>query len=229
MRHLRGKMTYSNVVATIALFLAVGGATAFAAGKLAKNSVGTKQLKANAVTTAKIKNGAVTGAKIKNGTITGGKINLASLGTVPSAASAGSAASATEATAVDGLHMAKFSFAPSASDVGPTAVFSGAGLTLYAACVAKTVRFGATTSVAGSEIYASGNYESTYAGTEDQNFQPGGEVPIGKYIGDGSEDEIQGQIVYSNPNGGVVTAQFTLNSLAPRNSSCNVEGIAEYS
>lgn len=229
MRHLRGKMTYSNVVATIALFLAVGGATAFAAGKLAKNSVGAKQLKANAVTTAKIKNGAVTGAKIKNGTITGDKINLASLGTVPSAASAGSAASATEATAVDGLHMAKISFAPSASDVPPTPVFSGAGLTLLAACVGKTVRFTAMTSVPNSELYGSGNYESTYGGVESQNFQPGGEELIGAEIGDGSQDEIQGQIVYSNPNGGVVTAQFTLNGFSPRNGSCNVEGIAEYS
>jgi hypothetical protein len=61
---LRSRITYANVVATLALFLAVGGATAIAASHLGKNTVGSKQLKANAVTAAKIKNGAVTQTKI---------------------------------------------------------------------------------------------------------------------------------------------------------------------
>jgi hypothetical protein len=64
MKYLRRRLTYANVVATLALFLAVGGATAFAASQLGKNSVGSKQLKKNSVTAAKIKNGAVTQAKI---------------------------------------------------------------------------------------------------------------------------------------------------------------------
>jgi hypothetical protein len=84
------------VVATLALFVALGG-SAYAATQLPKNSVGAKQLKANAVTTAKLKNGAVTAAKIKNGTITGAKIDLGSLGTVPSATNAASATHATTA------------------------------------------------------------------------------------------------------------------------------------
>jgi hypothetical protein len=49
MRRLRGKLTYSNVVATLALFIALGGG-ALAATQLKKNSVGTKQLKRNSVT-----------------------------------------------------------------------------------------------------------------------------------------------------------------------------------
>ena len=40
---IRSKLTYSNVIASLALFIALGGA-AVAAG-LPKNSVGTKQLK----------------------------------------------------------------------------------------------------------------------------------------------------------------------------------------
>lgn len=59
MRTTRSKLTYANVVATLALFIAIGGASAFAASKLAKNSVGTKQ----------IKHGAVTGAKVKSGSL----------------------------------------------------------------------------------------------------------------------------------------------------------------
>jgi hypothetical protein len=81
-QRLRERLTYANVVSTLCLFLLVGGGAAFAALKLPKNSVGTKQLKKNAVTTAKIKKNAVTGAKVKEST----------LGTVPSAQSANDAA-----------------------------------------------------------------------------------------------------------------------------------------
>jgi hypothetical protein len=88
---LRGKLTYANVMATIAVFIALGGAS-YAATQLPKNSVGTKQLKNNAVTGAKIKNQAVTAAKIADGTLTGMQINSSTLGTVPNAANAANSA-----------------------------------------------------------------------------------------------------------------------------------------
>jgi hypothetical protein len=53
MSWMRKRLTYANVVASLALFLALGG-VGYAATQLPKNSVGTKQLK----------NGAVTGKKI---------------------------------------------------------------------------------------------------------------------------------------------------------------------
>jgi hypothetical protein len=71
-------------MSSIAIFLVLGGATALAAG-LAKNSVGSKQLKKNAVTAAKIKKNAITTAKIKKDAVTGAKINEGTIGTVPSA------------------------------------------------------------------------------------------------------------------------------------------------
>lgn len=55
---LRLKLTYANVIATIALFLALGGG-AWAATAFPRNSVGSAQ----------IKNGAVTGEKIRGGTL----------------------------------------------------------------------------------------------------------------------------------------------------------------
>ena len=85
---MRPKLTYANVTATLALIIAVGGASALAATQLAKNSVGTRQLKKNAVTTAKIRKQAVTAAKVKKGTLTGAQINASTLGTVPVAANA---------------------------------------------------------------------------------------------------------------------------------------------
>lgn len=69
----RERLSYANVVATLALFLALGGG-AIAASNLGKNSVGTKQLKKNAVTKAKIKKNAVTAAKIKKNAVTKAKI-----------------------------------------------------------------------------------------------------------------------------------------------------------
>ncbi|HST69260.1 MAG TPA: hypothetical protein VLI94_06355 [Solirubrobacterales bacterium] len=90
MKQIRKRLTYANVMSSIAVFLILGGATAFAAVQLGKNTVGSKQLKKNAVTTAKIKKNAVTTAKIKNDAVTGAKVNEATLGTVPSAALASS-------------------------------------------------------------------------------------------------------------------------------------------
>src|SRR5262249_41236891 len=85
---MRRKLTYANVVSTLCLFLLLTGGAAFAAGQLAKNSVGSKQLRKNAVTTAKLKSEAVTGAKVKKGTLTGTQIDASTLSTVPSASDA---------------------------------------------------------------------------------------------------------------------------------------------
>jgi Collagen triple helix repeat (20 copies) len=50
---LRRHLTYANVAASLALFLALGGA-AYAATQLPKNSVGTNQIRKEAVTAGKI-------------------------------------------------------------------------------------------------------------------------------------------------------------------------------
>jgi hypothetical protein len=74
-KQIRKRLTYANVMSSMAVFLVLGGATAIAAKQvLPKKSVGAKQLKSNAVTTAKIKKNAVTKAKIKNGSVDGSKI-----------------------------------------------------------------------------------------------------------------------------------------------------------
>jgi hypothetical protein len=71
------------VISVIALVFSVVG-TGYAAFKLPKNSVGTKQIKKNAVN----------GAKVKDHSLTGKDINLKKLGTVPSATNAAHATSA---------------------------------------------------------------------------------------------------------------------------------------
>jgi hypothetical protein len=73
MSRVRFRLSYANVTATIALFLALGGG-AIAAPHLGKNSVTTKSIKKNAVTAVKIKKGAVTNPKIADGAVTAGKL-----------------------------------------------------------------------------------------------------------------------------------------------------------
>jgi hypothetical protein len=68
MNRIRASLTYANVIATIAMFLALGGG-AYAALKLPKNSVGAAQLK----------KGSVTGSKVKNGSLAASDFNRAAL------------------------------------------------------------------------------------------------------------------------------------------------------
>lgn len=95
MKQFRSAVTYSNVVATLALFLAVSGGVVYAASTLGRNSVKSKNiavhavktrnlaknavkkgnLAANSVTTNKVKKGAITGAKVKAASLT--RTNLA--------------------------------------------------------------------------------------------------------------------------------------------------------
>jgi hypothetical protein len=74
MKRFLPRPTYANVVSTLCLFLLLGGASAFAATQLAKNSVGAKQIKKSAVATAKIKNAAVTTSKLADAAVTSGKL-----------------------------------------------------------------------------------------------------------------------------------------------------------
>jgi methionine-rich copper-binding protein CopC len=69
------RLTYANVVSTLALFLVLTGGAAYAAHRyLTRKSVGTPQLKANAVTTAKIKANAITTRKIKKIAVSSAKL-----------------------------------------------------------------------------------------------------------------------------------------------------------
>jgi hypothetical protein len=68
MRRLRARLTYANLTASIALFVALGG-TGYAAVTLPRNSVGHAQLRNNAVGTKELRRGAVRSSDIRNRTI----------------------------------------------------------------------------------------------------------------------------------------------------------------
>src|SRR3954447_1173061 len=68
-KQIRKRLTYANVMSSIAVFLILGGATAVAAKK-----IGSNEIKGNSITTGKIKREAVAAAKIKKSAVTTNKI-----------------------------------------------------------------------------------------------------------------------------------------------------------
>ncbi len=102
---IHGRLTYANVMSTIAVFLVVSGGAAYARSHLPKNSVGSKQIRKNAVRTGdiarnairvgkidreavkagKLAKNAVPTNRIRNNAVTGAKVEESTLGTVPTA------------------------------------------------------------------------------------------------------------------------------------------------
>jgi hypothetical protein len=68
-QRIRKRLTYANVMSSLAVFLVLGGGAAYAAKK-----IGSHELRGGAVTTAKIKRNAVTRSKIKAEAISTAKI-----------------------------------------------------------------------------------------------------------------------------------------------------------
>jgi hypothetical protein len=114
LKQIRKRLTYANVMSSLAVFLLLGGATAFAAtkiganeikansiktGKIVKEAVTAGKLKNGAVTETKIADGAVTTNKLANDAVTGDKAKASTFSQVPSAASA------TNADTVGGNHL----------------------------------------------------------------------------------------------------------------------------
>jgi hypothetical protein len=123
LRAVLRRLTYANVIATLALFLALGGGAVWAANKQAQK-VGTGKLKPNAVTAGKIKANAVTQAKIRENAVTGvklreGAVNLSKIatGTFVVASATSTPVAANGASAVPVNFTAPLTFTPTAGGV----------------------------------------------------------------------------------------------------------------
>jgi len=113
MRALRSKLTYANVISTLCLFLLLGGGAAMAAGKLARNSVGTRQ----------IKNAAITGPKIKRASIEATKLTALATSTLKGATGPRGPKGATGAKGVAGAKGERGPVGPQGPQ-GPTGTFA---------------------------------------------------------------------------------------------------------
>jgi hypothetical protein len=154
---LRSGLTYANVIATIALFVALGGG-AYAAVKLPSNSVGSGQLKANAVSSSKVKNESLLAKDFKSGELPSGPRGLE--GPQGPKGDKGDPASSTPPDGSVGTNAltdgavtpAKLATAPAA------AVFATAGETTHTAAV--------TTLHADSELFDTAGLHDTADHTE---------------------------------------------------------------
>ena len=125
--------TYSEAVATLALFVALGG-TSYAVTSLPANSVGTSQLKSASVTAAKLHAHAVGAADVASDSLTGKQINEATLGEVPSAKTAGTAKTAdTAKTAGSAATAATAATATTAQSAANATLLGGAPPASYQA------------------------------------------------------------------------------------------------
>lgn len=92
LQRLRGKVTYANVVASLALFIALGGsgyaAIKVGAGDIKSGAVGTRAIKNNDVRGRDIRNGTIRDGDVRRGTLGGRSINESRLGVVPRAQAA---------------------------------------------------------------------------------------------------------------------------------------------
>jgi hypothetical protein len=201
-KQIRKRLTYANVMSSIAVFLVLGGATAVAAKK-----IGSNEIKANSIKTGKIVKEAVTTAKIKKDAVTGAKVKESTLGQVPSAANADNATNATNAgnaNTVAGLTIRKFFYSTDEA-AAKTVILSLNGLTLTASCVGGEPQLIATTSVSDSLIHAGGTYlTATAFYVEDDSFDIGNQFDV---LAE-EDDSVQGTLTYTQPGGTVVTATF---------------------
>jgi hypothetical protein len=194
---IRKQLTFANVMASVAVFAALGGgAYAVASGK-----IGPKQIQKGAIKTSKLHKGAVTAGKVKNDTLTGKQINESTLGTVPNSSK------------VNGSQVIQVSYRqPEGS--APQTLFSLAGLTVTASCPAGTdVVLDATTDTNGSIIGLS----QIGAGVDD-TFDAGEHQTFGL-------DDFQGDLSYGKgPTGSPEVSAVFLANKFNSTSVCSVVG-----
>ena len=89
---LRRHLSYANVMASIAVFVAFGGIS------YAATNINGNQIVKGSIGAGKLKNGTITSTQVKANSLTGGSINESSLGTVPAAQTATTATTAASAT-----------------------------------------------------------------------------------------------------------------------------------
>lgn len=118
---IRRHLTFANAMASIAVFIALGG------GAFAAVQVNGKNIKAHSIAGKKLKNNTIAGKKLKNNTLGGKQINESKLGSVPqaqqaqSATRADAATTATSATRADTATTASTATRAATADTATTA------------------------------------------------------------------------------------------------------------
>jgi hypothetical protein len=196
-------VSYSNVMATIAVFVALGG-TSYA---VATGSIDSREIKNNTVRSKDLRNGDVRGRDIRNGTIRdadiasdqvqGTHVLESSLGTVPSADAANSAQTAASLSS-----QTKIAY-QAAESSGTQTVYNSGKLTISATCgAAGALDVSATTAVDNATIQSNGADPPLGTGNaSDGDFDTGETAAL-------SDDYEARDVVYTEPGGQVVVVQY---------------------
>ena len=182
MRRITSKLSYANVMATVAVFMALGGVS-WAAVHLPRNSVGSAQLRANAVTNAKIRNAQVSVSKLRANSVSTVKI----INRAVTAAKIADGAVGSTQLANDAVSTPKIADGVvSTSKIATTTLNSLrlsciTGTILYAgSCFETTARPAATFAVASKTCGDAGGRLGTWSELEGLRQQPG--IAIGNNV-----------------------------------------------
>ena len=130
-RRFASHLSYANVVASLALFVALGG-SAYATSQINGSKIVKHSIGAN-----KLKNETLTSKQIKKGSLNSSVINLSTLATVPSAQTAVSAQTATSATSATTATSAQSADKATAAETATTATSAGHATTADSATTAS--------------------------------------------------------------------------------------------
>ena len=150
---LRARLTYANVVATLALFFALGGVSyglTVGSGAIVNNSVRTQDLRNNDIRSKDIRNRTIVGRDVLTNTITGLQVRETSLGKVA------------DADKLDGQESVTF------RDRCPTGTLAHAG-----ACFETTPRTAATLKAASRVCGAANRRLPQWSELESLRQEPG--------------------------------------------------------
>lgn len=205
---MRKHLNYANVMATVAVFMILGGG-AYAAIELPKNSVTSKQIKKGSVKSSDLAKKSVEGSRVAKDTLTGKNIKESTLGAVP------------EADRVGGSQVQQINYSAEA-DTPTETLFSVGGLTVTATCPAISPPGGvvltATTDADNSIIGLPEQVNFFTVGVDD-DFDTGEELTMP--IDDTTATMSYGRGPDSSP---VVTATFLANQWFGGGGTCKVVG-----
>jgi hypothetical protein len=111
---IRPRLTYANVMATIAVFIALGGTT------IAANKINGQQIKKGTIRGKQIKKSSVPGNRLKADSVTGKQLREATLGRVPAAVLADRAKLADTAARADSAEFAESATAAGTAEEAAT-------------------------------------------------------------------------------------------------------------
>jgi hypothetical protein len=117
MKTIKGRLTYANVMSSLAVFLILGGGAAIAAKQ---KRIGTNKIKAQAITAGKLKNEAVSSQKLRSGAVSAEKLAEGSVTSSKIAREAiGADQIANEAIGGEKIRESTLSEVPSANSANP--------------------------------------------------------------------------------------------------------------